>query len=65
MNLGKLCKYAQQCNVYNNDNSRLEKPVFLIRNVFCNRGPRGWNNCLRFAAYEQANEVSETMTPYG
>lgn len=65
MNLGKLCKYAPECSVYQNDSSQLDKPVYLIRNVFCNRGARGWNNCKRYESYEKGDVVSENMTPNG
>jgi len=65
MHLGKLCKYAGECTVYQNRNSNIRKPVFLIRNVFCNRGPKGWNNCKRFISYEQGKNVDDDMTPYG
>jgi uncharacterized protein (UPF0333 family) len=65
MQLGKLCKYAGECTVYQNKNSKIKKPVFLIRNVFCNRGPKGWNNCKRYIAYEQGKKVDDDMTPYG
>lgn len=65
MNLGKVCKYAGKCSVYQNNNNELNKPVFLIRNVFCNRGSKGWYNCLRFLKYEEGKGVEEEMTPYG
>ncbi len=65
MNLGKLCKYATGCSVYQDNNRELKKPVFLIRNVFCNRGIKGWNNCLRFMNYQEGKTVKEEMTPYG
>ncbi|MFW6370490.1 MAG: hypothetical protein ACOC10_04715 [Bacteroidota bacterium] len=65
MNLGKLCKYARECSVYKNNNNELKKPVFLIRNVFCNRGAKGWNNCLRYTSYQEGNTVQAEMTPYG
>jgi hypothetical protein len=65
MHLGKLCKYAKDCSVYNNENNNIKKPIFLVRNVFCNRGPKGWNNCKRFLLYEQGEDVPDSMTPYG
>ncbi len=65
MNLGKLCKHSKRCSVYQDNNSEINKPVFLIRNVFCNRGAKGWNNCFRFLNYERGEAVQEEMTPYG
>lgn len=65
MHLGKLCKYAKECTVYQDENDELEKPIFLVRNVFCNRGKKGWYNCKRFLAYEEGETVTDSMTPYG
>jgi len=65
MHLGKLCKYAGECTVYQDENKEIEKPIFLVRNVFCNRGKKGWYNCQRFLAYEEGKEVPESMTPQG
>ncbi len=65
MHLGKLCKYASVCTVYQNENNAIEKPIFLVRNVFCNRGAKGWYNCKRFLAYEEGKEVDDNMTPNG
>jgi len=65
MHLGKLCKYAGECTVYQDENREIEKPLFLVRNVFCNRGKKGWYNCQRFLAYEEGKEVPESMTPQG
>lgn len=65
MNLGRRCKYAEECPVYQNEIKTLGKPIYLIRNVFCNRGQKGWNNCKRYLALEQGQKVEEEMTPYG
>ncbi|MDD4426035.1 MAG: hypothetical protein WCY58_04610 [Mariniphaga sp.] len=65
MYLGKRCKYAEECTVYQDENNEVKKPVFLIRNVFCNRGLKGWKNCKRYMAYERGEKVDDTMTPYG
>ncbi len=64
MHLGKLCKYSGECTVYQNKNKRIKKPLFLIKNVFCNRGPKGWNNCKRFQLLEQGQLINEDTTPY-
>ena len=64
MHLGKLCKYATECSVYKGKNERIEKPIFIIKNVFCNRGLKGWKNCKRFELYEQGIPVDSTITPY-
>lgn len=64
MNLGKLCRYSGECSVYNDENKRIEKPLFIIKNVFCNRGYKGWSNCKRFSLYEQGEKVDNSVTPY-
>jgi hypothetical protein len=65
MHLGKLCKYAGECTVYQDENNEIKKPIFLVRNVFCNRGKKGWYNCKRFLAYEDGETVPDSMTPRG
>lgn len=64
MYLGKLCKYANDCSVYQNKNKNIKKPVFLVRNVFCNRGLKGWSNCKKYLALEAGEPVTENTTPY-
>ena len=64
MNSGRRCKYADECPVYNNRIEGLETPIHILRNVFCNRGRRGWENCVRYQLYESKQEVPETATPY-
>ena len=64
MHLGKLCKYASECPVYNGQVEDLRTPHFLIRNVFCNRGIKGWKNCKRFVLLEENAEVTINTTPY-
>jgi hypothetical protein len=65
MYLGKLCKYSDECNVYRNKNKNIRKPIFIVRNVFCNRGIKGWQNCKRFQMYEAGKPVPDEMTPNG
>ena len=40
MNLGKLFKYAKDCAVYKDKINHVTKPVFIVRNVFYNRGAK-------------------------
>lgn len=65
MYLGKLCRFAGECSVYQQENIKINKPVFLIRNVFCNRGAKGWNNCRRFLMYQEGKPVDKLMVPNG
>lgn len=65
MRLGKLCKYADICTVYNNENKMIKKPLFLIKNVFCNRGEKGWVNCRRYHLYKAGRAVPDELIPAG
>lgn len=64
MNSGRRCKYADKCPVFNNEIEGLKSPIHIIRNVFCNRGRKGWENCVRYQLEESNQEVPETATPY-
>ncbi|SHF26527.1 hypothetical protein SAMN05444274_104228 [Mariniphaga anaerophila] len=63
MYLGKLCKHSGKCSVYQNKNSKVSNNIFIVKNVFCNRGPKGWNNCKRFRMYEDYLPVPDDLTP--
>lgn len=64
MNYGRLCPYAGDCPVYKNMIKEIDTPIHIIRNVFCNRGKRGWENCVRYQLTESGKEVTETASPY-
>lgn len=64
MNLGLRCGYAEECPVYQGKTEVNEMPLHLLRNVFCNRGQKGWKNCARFRLLEQGAEVSEAIHPF-
>lgn len=62
--LGKRCRFADECPVYKGEIKKLGTPLFLIKNVFCNRGIKGWKNCKRFQLLEENKEVTKSTTPY-
>lgn len=62
--LGKLCPYSNTCPVYLEELVVERTSTFLIKNVFCNRGFKGWKNCERYRLVSQGIEVSLTATPY-
>lgn len=64
MSGGKVCKYAKECPVYNEEITDFEVPQHIIKNVFCNRGAKGWKNCTRYNMMEENQEVPEGATPY-
>ncbi len=63
-NLGLKCKYAGECPVFKGTLKVKEHPLFLLRNVFCNRGRKGWQNCTRFNMLESGGFVGEDVNPY-
>ncbi|WP_321290205.1 hypothetical protein [uncultured Sunxiuqinia sp.] len=62
--LGHLCPYAKECPVYQEELIVKDVIPFLIKNVFCNRGQKGWKNCERFKLAEAGQEIPKTATPY-
>lgn len=62
--LGKLCPYSKTCPVYRGTLVVDRISPFLIKNVFCNRGQKGWYNCERFKMKEEGMEIPSTATPY-
>jgi len=64
MQFDRVCKYSSDCPVYQKKIDNLGKPLFLVRNVFCNRGIKGWGNCLRYQTLESGKSVKSETTPY-
>jgi hypothetical protein len=56
-NLGQRCKYAKECSVYLGDKKIRDIDLTIYRNVFCNNGIKGWNNC---EVYKEVNLLWET-----
>ncbi len=63
-NLGKLCPFSTDCPVYQEKLTIDRISPFLIKNVFCNRGYKGWKNCERYKQAESGNPVPQTASPY-
>jgi hypothetical protein len=61
-NLGKRCAYADNCPIYNGKTETKKMPLYIYRNVFCNRGIKGWNNCEQYRKYE-LNALSKSNKP--
>lgn len=61
---GNLCQFAKECPVYQGDLIIDKISPFLLKNVFCNRGYKGWSNCERYKQAETGIEVSANATPY-
>jgi hypothetical protein len=54
--LGKRCPYAGDCAQYKGTGLPENMNLVLFRNVFCNRGIKGWSNCDKFQLYENENQ---------
>jgi hypothetical protein len=52
--LGKRCKYATTCPLFHGIGIPENMTQPLWRNVFCYRGIKGWTNCEKFKALEEA-----------
>ncbi len=48
MNLGNRCHFAETCPLYKGEQKFNDVPLPIFRNVFCNRGLKGWKNCNRY-----------------
>ncbi|MCD4697236.1 MAG: hypothetical protein K8S16_13445 [Bacteroidales bacterium] len=57
------CKYADQCLIYKKATKDIDKPDFLVLNVFCKRGFKGWNACKRFKIYELGTDPPKDLLP--
>lgn len=56
------CKYVKTCSVYLGEEKVNETPLDVYKNVFCNRGFKGWNNCKHFIKYDSEEQVKEDNT---
>ena len=58
-NLGYKCKYTNSCPLYKGLEKSGDTPLHILRNVFCNRGIKGWKNCSKYHLFEKdLNKVS-------
>lgn len=48
MNLGSRCQFADECKIYQGKKIISDVPLSIYRNVFCNRGIKGWKNCTEY-----------------
>lgn len=60
MNLGLLCRYADKCPLYKGSDKKQDMPLHILRNVFCNRGMKGWKNCIRFHKFRQEDKIKNS-----
>lgn len=46
--LENRCRFANECPIFCGELKVSQTPLTIHRNVFCNRGMKGWKNCERF-----------------
>ena len=47
-----LCQYAKECTVFQGIEKTNGAPLPIYKNVFCNRGFKGWKNCEQYSEYQ-------------
>ncbi|MGF7138736.1 hypothetical protein [Roseimarinus sediminis] len=60
--MGRRCKFASQCHIYQGL-VQLKQPLFLVKNIYCNNGPRWWQKCAVYDKFSRGEEISESMIP--
>jgi hypothetical protein len=55
------CQYSKECPVFKGDATTNGIPLALYKNVFCNRGAKGWNNCEQYLEFK-VNTVSKKIS---
>jgi len=58
MNLGSRCQFATECSLFQGK-EKTKIPLPLFRNVFCNRGMKGWKNCDRYGEFIERKNYDE------
>lgn len=59
MNLGNRCKFANECAIFQGKVVVSKTPLTIHRNVFCNRGIKGWKNCKKYNELITENKITE------
>jgi len=48
-----ICPYIKECPVFQGKVATNNgTPLTIYKNVFCNRGLKGWNNCEQYLEYK-------------
>lgn len=55
MNLGSRCHFANECSLFQGK-EKTKIPLSIFRNVFCNRGMKGWKNCDKYNQFIKKEE---------
>jgi hypothetical protein len=60
--MGRRCKYANQCHIFQGL-VQLKQPLFIVKNIYCNNGPRWWERCNVYEKFKLGEDISEDMVP--
>ena len=60
--MGSVCKYSKECHIYQGL-VQLKQPNFLVKNMYCNNGPRWWNKCNVYDKFLNGEEINESIIP--
>lgn len=52
-----FCKYFKDCPVYQGEVDTNGTPLTIFKNVFCNRGVNGWENCKQYLIYKKQEQI--------
>ena len=53
------CQYTETCAVYQGKEETGSAPLPIYKNVFCNRGIKGWNNCNKYLEYQLNTKMND------
>ncbi|MBI9066267.1 MAG: hypothetical protein JEZ09_03170 [Salinivirgaceae bacterium] len=53
MSFKSKCKYSNDCPIFLGSDKSIVLDLMVYKNVFCNRGEKGWSNCKKRVEFEQ------------
>lgn len=59
--MGNRCRFADDCPIFSGELKVNQTPLPIHRNVFCNRGMKGWKNCERFNELESQKKQDRNV----
>ena len=60
--MGRRCRFAKECHVYQGL-VQLNKPLFLVKNIYCNNGSKWWQQCNIYQKLVKGEEIDESIVP--
>ncbi len=53
-----ICIHKNECPIYQGNTISDNGKLTIYKNVFCNRGYRGWRNCKEYLIFENKGHSS-------